>query len=182
MRPGRPQGLASWRGIPWIALPGTPTAAFTSAHLFVRPAVDRLRGSAHPGHRPLPLLLAPAASPPPVILRGESAANGGAGSPGLGYMGGDEILRSAARPQDDGMGTPRPQDDGMGTPPQGWTSPSARTRVLPVAVDLPRRTATPLATGGHAISALLRADGLALVPPDAVDGTPVDVLLLGGPS
>ncbi len=49
MRPGRPQGLAAWRGIPWVALPGTPTAAFTAAQLFVVPAIDRLRGSADPG-------------------------------------------------------------------------------------------------------------------------------------
>jgi len=58
MRPGRPQALAVWRGVPWIGLPGTPTAAFTAAHLFVRPAIDRLRGAARPG---LPRLALPIA-------------------------------------------------------------------------------------------------------------------------
>ncbi|WP_425953703.1 gephyrin-like molybdotransferase Glp [Xylanimonas sp. McL0601] len=49
MRPGRPQALAAWRDVPWVALPGTPTAAFVAAHLFVLPAVDRLRGARRPG-------------------------------------------------------------------------------------------------------------------------------------
>ncbi|MCL1870698.1 MAG: molybdopterin molybdotransferase MoeA [Promicromonosporaceae bacterium] len=44
MRPGRPQALARWRGVPWVALPGTPTAAFVGTHLFVRPAIAALRG------------------------------------------------------------------------------------------------------------------------------------------
>ncbi len=117
MRPGRPQGLAAWRGVPWVALPGTPTAAFTAAHLFVVPAIDRLRGSTSPG---LPRVTA-------------------------------EITLD---------------DD------------CDRTRVLPVtAAD---GEASPLATRGHALAALLQADALAIVPPGGPGRRPVDALLLRG--
>ncbi|GII97932.1 molybdopterin molybdotransferase [Sediminihabitans luteus] len=44
MQPGKPQVLARWRGVPVIAVPGNPVAAFVSSELFVRPAIDRLRG------------------------------------------------------------------------------------------------------------------------------------------
>jgi molybdopterin molybdotransferase len=46
MRPGRPQAHGSWGGVPWLALPGTPTAAFVSFEAFVRPVLDRLAGRA----------------------------------------------------------------------------------------------------------------------------------------
>lgn len=52
MQPGKPQGLARWRGVPWLALPGNPVSAFVSSELFVRPVVDRLRGVPEP-HRTL---------------------------------------------------------------------------------------------------------------------------------
>ncbi|MCB7136106.1 molybdopterin molybdotransferase MoeA [Cellulosimicrobium marinum] len=48
MQPGRPQGLARWRGVPWLALPGNPVSAFVSSELFVGPVVDRLRGVPDP--------------------------------------------------------------------------------------------------------------------------------------
>lgn len=48
MQPGKPQGLARWRGVPWLALPGNPVSAFVSFELFVRPAIDRLRGVREP--------------------------------------------------------------------------------------------------------------------------------------
>jgi molybdopterin molybdotransferase len=44
MKPGRPQAHGTWRGVPWIALPGNPTAALVSFESFVRPALDRLAG------------------------------------------------------------------------------------------------------------------------------------------
>lgn len=53
MRPGRPQALARWRGIPWIAVPGSPVAAFVSTTLFVRPVIGRLAGRPT---SPLPLV------------------------------------------------------------------------------------------------------------------------------
>jgi molybdopterin molybdotransferase len=46
MRPGRPQAHARWRGTPWLALPGNPTAAVVSFEAFVRPVLARLSGSA----------------------------------------------------------------------------------------------------------------------------------------
>lgn len=48
MQPGRPQGLARWRGVPWLALPGNPVSAFVSFELFARPVLDRLRGVPEP--------------------------------------------------------------------------------------------------------------------------------------
>jgi molybdopterin molybdotransferase len=44
MRPGRPQALAAWRGVPWVAVPGNPVSAFVSTVLYVLPAVRRLAG------------------------------------------------------------------------------------------------------------------------------------------
>lgn len=46
MRPGRPQACGTWRGVPWIALPGTPTAAVVAFESFVRPALERMQGAA----------------------------------------------------------------------------------------------------------------------------------------
>lgn len=44
MSPGKPQALAHWGGVPWLALPGNPVGAYASFELFARPAIDRLRG------------------------------------------------------------------------------------------------------------------------------------------
>lgn len=44
LSPGKPQALARWRGVPWLALPGNPVGAYASFELFARPAIDRLRG------------------------------------------------------------------------------------------------------------------------------------------
>jgi molybdopterin molybdotransferase len=44
MSPGKPQALARWRGVPWLALPGNPVGAYASFELFARPAIGRLRG------------------------------------------------------------------------------------------------------------------------------------------
>ncbi|HLT70692.1 MAG TPA: gephyrin-like molybdotransferase Glp [Acidimicrobiales bacterium] len=45
LSPGRPQALARWRGVPWLALPGNPVGAYASFALFARPAIARLRGA-----------------------------------------------------------------------------------------------------------------------------------------
>ena len=65
--PGKPQALARWRGVPWLALPGNPVGAYASFELFAHPAIDRLRGEKTPG------------GPRPVAL---AAAAGWTGSPG----------------------------------------------------------------------------------------------------
>lgn len=65
MRPGRPQAHGTWNGVPWIALPGTPTAAFVSFEAFVRPALDVLSGR-----------------PPTTETAAESVSEGWHGSPG----------------------------------------------------------------------------------------------------
>ncbi|MDO8146853.1 molybdopterin molybdotransferase MoeA [Isoptericola sp. b515] len=44
VRPGKPQALATWRGTPWIAVPGNPVSAFVSTVLYALPAVRRLAG------------------------------------------------------------------------------------------------------------------------------------------
>jgi molybdopterin molybdotransferase len=70
MSPGKPQALARWGGVPWLALPGNPVGAYASFELFARPAIDRLRGAeAAARHRP----------PRPAPL---AAATGWSGSPG----------------------------------------------------------------------------------------------------
>jgi molybdopterin molybdotransferase len=48
MRPGKPQALATWNGVPWIAVPGNPVSAFVSFVLYAAPAVRRLAGEPGP--------------------------------------------------------------------------------------------------------------------------------------
>ena len=129
LRPGRPQALARWRGVPWVALPGNPVSAFVSFALFVRPAV--------------------------AVLAGRAPAR--------------PVRRVAA---------------------EAWPSPPGRTHVVPVrtlpsgAVARATAPGSDHGPGGHATSALLGADALALVPPD-VDkveaGDELDVLPLDLP-
>jgi molybdopterin molybdotransferase len=51
MSPGKPQALARWRGVPWLALPGNPVGAYASFALFAHPAIHRLRGGNGSGPR-----------------------------------------------------------------------------------------------------------------------------------
>lgn len=51
MRPGKPLAVGTYRGIPFIGLPGNPVSAFVTFEVFVRPAIARLRGLAA-GDRP----------------------------------------------------------------------------------------------------------------------------------
>jgi molybdopterin molybdotransferase len=44
MRPGKPLMVGDWRSTPMIGLPGNPVSALVCAHLFVKPAVERLLG------------------------------------------------------------------------------------------------------------------------------------------
>ncbi|MGC5165596.1 gephyrin-like molybdotransferase Glp [Luteimicrobium sp. DT211] len=105
MQPGKPQALARWRGVPWVAAPGNPTGAYASFELFVRPMLARLRG-----------------------VRG-----------------------------------PEPTDESR-VVAAGWRSPRGRQQIVPVRLDDAGRVA-PVGDG-HRLSALARADGLAVVPAD----------------
>jgi molybdopterin molybdotransferase len=44
IRPGAPLGFGSWRGAPWIGLPGNPVSTMVTFELFARPALRRLQG------------------------------------------------------------------------------------------------------------------------------------------
>jgi molybdopterin molybdotransferase len=44
MRPGKPLAFGSFRGIPFIGLPGNPVSAFVGFEVFVRPTLGRLSG------------------------------------------------------------------------------------------------------------------------------------------
>jgi molybdopterin molybdotransferase len=44
MRPGKPFTFGSFRGIPFIGLPGNPASAFVGFEVFVRPVLNRLAG------------------------------------------------------------------------------------------------------------------------------------------
>lgn len=87
MKPGRPQGHGSWGGVPWIALPGNPTAAFVSFEAFVRPALDRLSGRAPS-----------APSEPQTVATGWSAPAGSVRFVPL-TRGGDASVSPAANPK-----------------------------------------------------------------------------------
>ncbi|MGE5249248.1 MAG: gephyrin-like molybdotransferase Glp [Bacteroidota bacterium] len=44
MRPGKPLAFGEYQGVPFIGLPGNPISAFVGFEVFVRPALERLRG------------------------------------------------------------------------------------------------------------------------------------------
>lgn len=44
VRPGKPLAVGAYRGTTFIGLPGNPVSAFVGFQLFVKPALDRLRG------------------------------------------------------------------------------------------------------------------------------------------
>jgi molybdenum cofactor synthesis domain-containing protein len=46
MRPGKPQGFGLLQGTPIFTLPGNPVSAYVSFQVFVRPALDAMRGLA----------------------------------------------------------------------------------------------------------------------------------------
>lgn len=145
MAPGKPQALARWRGVPWLALPGNPVGAYVSFELFARPAIGRLRG--HGGAEDHHLWeLGHSAS----TLSTQSNAPPGA------------TLSAASE----------------------WSGSPGRLLVVPVRlVRLPDGGAFGVVPVGshHSLSALARADGLALVPPDVEKvrtGDPLRVLML----
>jgi molybdopterin molybdotransferase len=51
MRPGAPVGFGLLGGIPWIGLPGNPVSTMVTFELFVRPAIRKMCGHAHPFRR-----------------------------------------------------------------------------------------------------------------------------------
>lgn len=57
MRPGRPTGLALVKGKPVFMLSGYPVAAFTGFEVFVKKALDHLRGPASFPYQTVPALL-----------------------------------------------------------------------------------------------------------------------------
>jgi len=57
MRPGAPVGFGMLRDVPWIGLPGNPVSTMVTFELFVRPAIRRMAGHAHPFRRSVPVRL-----------------------------------------------------------------------------------------------------------------------------
>jgi molybdopterin molybdotransferase len=45
MRPGKPLAFGKYKGINFIGLPGNPVSAFVGFEVFVRPALERMKGS-----------------------------------------------------------------------------------------------------------------------------------------
>ena len=45
MRPGKPVAFGDYKGVPFIGLPGNPVSSFVGFEVFVRPALQRLRGA-----------------------------------------------------------------------------------------------------------------------------------------
>ena len=62
MKPGKPFLFATTRTKPLFGLPGSPSACLVAFEVFVRPALSRLAGAAHPFRRRLMLPLAEATS------------------------------------------------------------------------------------------------------------------------
>lgn len=51
LQPGGPQGLGTYRGVPFLAFPGNPVSSYVSLELFLRPALSELLGSPVPRRR-----------------------------------------------------------------------------------------------------------------------------------
>lgn len=49
MRPGKPLAVGTYKGIPFLGLPGNPVSAMVAFEVFVRPAIRRLHGMTDPG-------------------------------------------------------------------------------------------------------------------------------------
>ncbi len=58
MRPGAPVGFGFLGVVPWIGLPGNPVSTMVTFELFVRPAIRRMAGHAHPFRRGTTVTLA----------------------------------------------------------------------------------------------------------------------------
>jgi len=51
MRPGKPVAFGEFKNILFIGLPGNPVSSFVGFEVFVRPTLQRLRGSLNPGRQ-----------------------------------------------------------------------------------------------------------------------------------
>jgi molybdopterin molybdotransferase len=127
MQPGKPQGLARWRGVPWLALPGNPVSAFVSAELFVRPVVDRLRGVLEPRRTLLPRLAGEAWSSPPGREQLVLVRHLAPGDPRVVRAGG-------ARPAEDGAGGAGAAGGGSGSHRQSALAHADAVAVVPAEV------------------------------------------------
>lgn len=56
LQPGGPQGLGTYRGVPFLAFPGNPVSSYVSLELFLRPALSQLLGSPVPRRRVVAVL------------------------------------------------------------------------------------------------------------------------------
>jgi molybdopterin molybdotransferase len=57
MRPGKPLVSGTFRGVPFLGLPGNPVSAFVCSLLFLKPAILRLTGNLEAPHELIPATL-----------------------------------------------------------------------------------------------------------------------------
>ncbi|WP_169840400.1 gephyrin-like molybdotransferase Glp [Corynebacterium sphenisci] len=128
VQPGAPQGHGRIGGARLLCLPGNPVAAFVSAHLHLRPMLDRLAGRGTPDHS-IPVIVGEPMRRRPDLLRvvpvardaaGRVRAPGGAGAPPRPGSGSHRVVGLAGA---DGLLL---IDPGAGELPAG-----ARARLLP---------------------------------------------------
>ncbi len=63
LQPGGPQGMGTYRGVPFLGFPGNPVSAFVSLEMFLRPALFGALGSPLPRSRVVAALEYPLSSP-----------------------------------------------------------------------------------------------------------------------
>ncbi|MFQ4148462.1 gephyrin-like molybdotransferase Glp [Arthrobacter sp. LAPM80] len=56
LQPGGPQGLGTFRGVPFLGFPGNPVSAFVSFELFLRPALSAVLGAPVRRHQVIAIL------------------------------------------------------------------------------------------------------------------------------
>lgn len=91
MQPGGPQGLGTYRGVPFVAFPGNPVSAYVSLELFLRPALSNVVGAPTPRHRVVATLEHALTSPPGKhqIRRGHFSGPGFEAAPSVCEVGGE---------------------------------------------------------------------------------------------
>lgn len=91
MQPGGPQGLGTYRGVPFVAFPGNPVSAYVSLELFLRPALSNIVGAPTPRHRVVASLEHALTSPPGKhqIRRGYYSGPGFEAPPSVREVGGE---------------------------------------------------------------------------------------------
>ncbi len=134
MRPGAPVGFGLLGDVPWIGLPGNPVSTMVTFELFVRPAIRRMCGHAHPFRRSVQVTMAEPVTLKPRLqhfLRG--VVSDGPAGPEARLTG----------PQGSGILTSMVKANALLVIPEGQFETPAGSQVRAILLDDPRNQSEP---------------------------------------